>query len=171
MIVAAGTFQLNSTTYHVAQWDFGTQRWTSMGAPTDLPGPATAVSVDDWNVNKVFVSGTSDNGQEPYLLYWNGSAWSDVNMGALQQGTGVQQMIFVPIQDDHSGNSVVESNRMLMVSGALKMSNGIGNVSSALFDGEQWHAYLVSATTTGAAGVIASLFYSATGFRLSSGRA
>jgi hypothetical protein len=143
-----------------------------MGAPDDLPGPATAVSVDDWNVNKVFVAGTSDNGQDPYLAYWNGTDWSDVNMGALEPGSGVQQLVFVPLDDDHSGDSsLIEANRMLMVSGALSMANGIGNVSSALFDGNQWHAYLVSATSSGGPGAIASLFYSATGFRLSSGSA
>lgn len=58
---------------------------------------------------------------------------------------------------------------MLLVSGALTINST--SVSSALFDGESWHPYLISTSNSGGGGVIAQLFYSVANFQLSPGRA
>ncbi|GAA6002971.1 hypothetical protein JCM10207_001925 [Rhodosporidiobolus poonsookiae] len=163
-LLAAGNFILDSETRYIAQWNFKNSSWTGLGAPTDLPGPATAVSSDNHNADKIFVAGSSLSGT-PYLHYWNGSTWSDVNNNTLETGSGVQSLAFVPLQSNHAKNDVLESNRMLMVSGDLTINDT--SVASALYDGQTWYPYLLATSSTGSAGIVSQLFYSITDFSLS----
>ncbi|GAA5934785.1 Rax2p [Sporobolomyces koalae] len=165
-MIATGEFLLDSSTAYIAVWNFKNSTWSGIGAPSDLPGPATAFSVDDTNLDKLFVAGRSVSGQ-PYLSYWNGSVWSDVNNNTLASGSGVQQLAFVPLRSDHDANDIIEKNRMLLVSGDLSINDT--SLSAALFDGQDWYPYLVSMSATGTPGVISQLFYSSTNFSLSGG--
>ncbi|GAA6032659.1 hypothetical protein JCM8097_004866 [Rhodosporidiobolus ruineniae] len=164
-LLAAGNFVLDSETRYLARWNFKNSSWAGLGAATDLPGPATAVSADNNNKDKIFVAGESTSG-EPYLHFWNGTAWSAINANStLASGSGIQSLAFVPLQSNHDANDIIESNRMLMVSGDLTINDTL--VASALFDGETWYPYLVATSTTGSAGIISQLFYSITDFSLS----
>ncbi|GAA6049737.1 hypothetical protein JCM3770_004434 [Rhodotorula araucariae] len=163
-LVAAGNFVVDNETRYIARWSFKNSSWLALGAATDLPGPATAVSADDHHEDKIFVAGSSTTGS-PYLLFWNGTAWSDVNNATLGAGSGVQQLAFVPLSNTHDANDVMESNRMLLVSGDLTINNT--TVSSALYDGASWYPYLIATSATGSAGVVAQLFYSVSNFSLS----
>ncbi len=69
----------------------------------------------------------------------------------------------VPLQNTHSANGVVEPDRMLWISGSLADSS-FGNASSALFDGQQIIPYVVSTTSSGDPGTIASLIFSFSSF-------
>ncbi|GAA5826546.1 hypothetical protein JCM11251_002420 [Rhodosporidiobolus azoricus] len=163
-LLAAGNFVLDSDTRYVARWNFKNSSWSGLGAANDLPGPATAVSSDNNDKDKVFVAGQSTAGS-PYLFYWNGTVWSDVNNSTLANGSGVQSLAFVPLQSNHDSNSVIESNRMLMVSGDLTINDT--SVASALYDGESWYPYLLATSATGSAGIVSQLFFSITDFSLS----
>lgn len=166
-MIATGEFLLDSSTAYIAKWNFKNSTWSGIGAPTDLPGPATAFSADDKNLDKLFVAGQSTSGT-PYLSYWDGKTWTDLNNNTLATGSGVQQLAFVPLQSDHESNDIIEKNRMLLVSGALSINDT--SLSAALYDGQDWYPYLISTSATGSAGVISQLFYSSTSFSLSGGR-
>jgi hypothetical protein len=75
----------------------------------------------------------------------------------------------VPLQNTHSANGIVEPDRMLWISGNLADSS-FGNASSALFDGQQIIPYVVSTTSAGDPGTIASLIFSISGFSFSQRR-
>ncbi|GAA5854870.1 hypothetical protein JCM9279_005545 [Rhodotorula babjevae] len=163
-LIAAGNFVVNDETRYVARWSFKNSTWLSLGAATDLPGPATAVSSDDHNEDKVWIAGSSTSGA-PYLRFWNGTSWSDAQGNAtFGTGSGVQQLAFVPLSNSHDSNGVIESNRMLLVSGDLTINDTA--VSSALYDGASWYPYLVATSATGSAGVVSQLFYSVSNFSL-----
>ncbi|GAA5926124.1 hypothetical protein JCM10213_007377 [Rhodosporidiobolus nylandii] len=164
-LLAAGSFVLDDETRYIARWNFKNSSWSGIGAAIDLPGPATAVSADDNNKDKIFVAGASATTNAPYLLYWNGTAWSDVNNNTLASGSGVQSLAFVPLQSSHPSNDVIESNRMLLVSGALTINDT--DVAAALYDGESWYPYLLATGATGSAGIVSQLFSSVTDFSLS----
>lgn len=151
----------------MAQWSYGNQSWAAIGTPTDIPGPATAISADNSDESKIFAAGQTLTGL-PYLYYWNGTTWSDINNGTLQSGSGIEQLLFVPLLSDHSSNSIIESNRMLLVSGDLNINDT--SISSALFDGHSWYPYLISTSNSGTGGVISQFFYSIANFQLSPGR-
>ncbi|KAM0789265.1 hypothetical protein ACM66B_000107 [Microbotryomycetes sp. NB124-2] len=165
-LVVAGRFGLQGQRVYVARWNFANSTWSSIGAPADIPGTATAISSDNGAIDKLFIAGENDDSGEPYLMYWNGTVWSDINNGTLATGSGVQQLVFVPMSTSHASNDVIESNRMLMVSGDLTINST--SVSSALYDGKSWYPYLVSTAKSGSAGIVSQFFFSVTNFNLAS---
>lgn len=88
---------------------------------------------------------------------------SQILGSALEGTTEVSQLRMVPLQNTHTANSVIESDRMLMVSGSLSDSS-FGNVSTVLFDGETFFPYILSTSASGAPGSIAGLFSSVSSF-------
>lgn len=65
----------------------------------------------------------------------------------------------VPLQDTHSSNAIIEPDRMLLISGSLA-SDSFGNVSSALFDGQNFFPYIVSTSPSGGPGFVSQFFHS-----------
>jgi hypothetical protein len=86
-----------------------------------------------------------------FLLWFLGST--------LESNTTVAQLTMVPLQDTHAANGIIQSDRMLMISGSLAASS-FGNASSALFDGQSFFPYIVSTSSTGSPGTVSSLFRS-----------
>ncbi|KAJ7901690.1 cortical protein marker for cell polarity-domain-containing protein [Mycena olivaceomarginata] len=136
--------------------------WASVGKGTDLPGPVTAVEVNAGNTSSIFAAGRSSDASSSFLSFWNGASWTALS-STLESNTTVAQLTMVPLQDTHNANSIIQSDRMLMISGSLADSS-FGNASSALFDGQNFFPYIVSTSSTGSSGTVSSLFRSFTSF-------
>ncbi|KAF9071081.1 cortical protein marker for cell polarity-domain-containing protein [Rhodocollybia butyracea] len=157
-LIAAGSIMLSDNTgTNVAQLTFSNMTWAAIGSGSDIPGPVTAMEVNDGNASSIFAAGkTSDN--TAFLSFFDGQNWTTL-ASTLQQETIVSQLTMVPLQDTHTGNSIIQSDRMLMISGLLDDSS-FGNASTALFDGTSFIPYIVSSTVSGTAGSVSSLFSS-----------
>jgi hypothetical protein len=103
----------------------------------------------------------SSDGSSSFLAFWNGASWSTV--GSTLGPSNISQLTLVPLLDTHSANSIVQQDRMLLVSGALEDS-AFGSASSALFDGENFIPYIMASSANGQAGSISQLFHSASTF-------
>ncbi|EMD37469.1 hypothetical protein CERSUDRAFT_114109 [Gelatoporia subvermispora B] len=159
IIIAAGSIALaDGTPANVAAYTISNQTWAAVGSGNDLPGPVTAVTVDNGNVSSIFAAGKSADGSSSFLFFWNGKQWSNVG-SSLQPATEISQLTVVPLQNTHAANGVVESDRMLWISGSLSDSS-FGNASSALFDGENFIPYISSASSSGNLGVLSALIHS-----------
>lgn len=77
--------------------------------------------------------------------------------------SNISQLTMVPLQDTHAANSVIESDRMLLISGGFADSS-FGTASSALFDGTTFIPYIMSLTSSGEPGFISSMFHSFSSF-------
>lgn len=159
-LILAGSINMAGREVALASWVFDNNQndqWTALGSvggsSGQAPGPATAVSVDNLNTNSIFVAGRSNAGTSPYLTKWDGMVFNALGNNELQSTTGIAQLSFVGLTKPHPENTVLESNRMLVVSGALNMRT-YGNVSTALFDGQSWTPFLLSTRTGGGAGVV-----------------
>ena len=98
-----------------------------------------------------------------FSLIYNSPSLSVYIIGsAFEGGTIVAQLTMVPLQDIHASNSIIESDRVLMISGSL--TTPAGNASSALFDGQNIIPYIVSTSSTGVSGSVSSLFHSFSSF-------
>ncbi|KAH9892848.1 cortical protein marker for cell polarity-domain-containing protein [Cubamyces lactineus] len=162
-LVAAGSIALADNTHaNVASYSFSNSTWSSVGNGGDLPGPVTAAEVNDGNMNSVFVAGRSSDGSSPFLYFWDGKSWQSVGQG-LEGSTDVAQLVMVPLQNTHDGNSIIEADRVLMVSGSISDSS-FGNASSVLFDGQNFVPYIVSTSESGSPGTVAALFHSIANF-------
>ncbi|CEH16187.1 hypothetical protein CBOM_06053 [Ceraceosorus bombacis] len=157
LLLVAGSMTVNGAEASLAQWDFEAMTWTALGsvgvAGGEIPGPATALSVDDYNPRSIFVAGRTTDGRRPYLAKWNGQSYDSLAPGELLPDSGIAQLSFVGITRAHPDNPVLENNRMLVVSGALLMRD-FGNVSTALFDGQLWTPYLQATSPSGGLGVV-----------------
>ncbi|KAJ3988307.1 cortical protein marker for cell polarity-domain-containing protein [Lentinula detonsa] len=161
-LVAAGSIALSdSTEANVAQLTLSNMSWAAVGSGSDIPGPVTALEVNNANASSIFAAGkTSDN--TTFLSFFDGQNWTTL-ASTLQKDTVISQLAMVPLQDTHAANSIIESDRMLMISGSLDDSS-FGNASTALFDGASFIPYLVSSTVSGTAGSVSSLFHSLSTF-------
>ncbi|KAJ7072485.1 cortical protein marker for cell polarity-domain-containing protein [Mycena amicta] len=149
-LIASGSLALSdNSAANVAQFTFANGTWASVGSNSEIAGPVTAVEVNAGNVSSIFAAGRFH---------------ADFPQGStLESNTTIAQLAMVPLQDTHAANSIIQSDRMLMISGSLADSS-FGNASSVLFDGQSFFPYIVSSSATGAAGAISSLFHSFTTF-------
>ncbi|KAF8647149.1 hypothetical protein AX16_006980 [Volvariella volvacea WC 439] len=162
-LIASGSIALDdSGAVNVARYSLNNSTWVPLGSISDLPGPVTAMEINNGNASSIFVAGTAVDGSAAFLSFWNGVQWAVLDTG-LQPSTTVAQLTMVPLQDTHSGNNIIQSDRMLMVSGSLADEN-FGSASSALFDGQNLIPYIVTSTASGTTGMVASLFRSFTTF-------
>jgi len=161
-LIAAGSIALSDNTEaNVAQLTLSNMTWAAVGSGSDIPGPVTAVEVNGANSSSIFAAGkTTDNAT--FLSFFDGQNWTTL-ASTLQQETIISQLAMVPLQDTHAANSIIESDRMLMISGSLDDSS-FGNASTALFDGASFIPYIVSSTVSGSAGSVSSLFTSIANF-------
>ena len=152
-----------------------------MGDASSLPGPVTAVAVNDLNSSSIFAAGRSSDNSSAFLYFWDGQSWSSVGEccirirrgnrwlnsivlgSSLDSTTDVTQLMMVPLQNTHDANALIQSDRVLMLSGALTDSV-FGNASAALFDGQSFIPYIVTASASGTAGVLYGLIHSFTTF-------
>ncbi|KIJ67669.1 hypothetical protein HYDPIDRAFT_107140 [Hydnomerulius pinastri MD-312] len=163
LLIAAGVITLSGgASANVAQYSFANATWTAIGDSTEIPGPVTAMEVNNGNSSSIFAAGRTADGSSPFMVFWDGATWSNVGSG-LQGNSNISQLLMVPLQNTHSTNSIIESDRMLMVSGSLSDSS-FGSASSALFDGQTFIPYFASMSAQGTMGYVSSLFYSIANF-------
>ncbi|CEP12576.1 hypothetical protein [Parasitella parasitica] len=134
----------------------GTAAWKPAPANNKFPLP-TSLLYD--NNDQFIVSGTRNNAT--YVAMWNGQAFNPVetNLGA---ASVINQLLWMPISPDSARTASrypADSQSMLMAVGHLVLPNASStSCSAALFDGTEWHPYLLSATSAGSAGRIERMF-------------
>lgn len=137
--------------------------------------------MNDRNASSVFAAGRTSSGS--FISHWDGAQWSTIGTFfvllvyetltlhkidlPLSATSDITQLEMVPLQEDHDSTSLIESNRMLWISGSLQGSN-FTQASSALYDGQNLYPYLVTSTASGDAGSISSFFHSFSTFSFTS---
>jgi len=166
ILVASGSLTLSGgSAASVAIFTFSNSSWAGLGNQGDLPGPVTAVEVNNGNASSIFAAGRSNDGSTPFLSFWNGLSWTALQ-STFKGESNISQLTMVPVLDAHSSNGIIESDRMLMVSGSLSDSS-FGDASSALFDGQTFLPYIVSTSGSGSPGAISGLIHSFSTFSFS----
>lgn len=169
LLFVAGALTVDGRSTAVARYTYGNSSWVAVEGGETLPGPATAIVVDDHDASAIFVAGAVADGGATYLYRWNGNAWSAVSdPDTLNLGSStVSQLAFVPLSAKHDGGdaNVIPSNRALLATGSLALAGtGAGTYSAALFDGAQWFPYVRATQQDGSAGAVRGLFNSERSF-------
>lgn len=90
------------------------------------------------------------------------------NTSSLGADSLVAQLTFVPLSTSRSGSSLIENDRLLMMSGQLSLNGQ--NYSAATYDGTTTSAYLASTSSDGSAGSATGLSFSEQNFTFHSRR-
>ncbi|KAI9264062.1 cortical protein marker for cell polarity-domain-containing protein [Phascolomyces articulosus] len=126
--------------------------WTAMSASDAITGTPTAVLNGP---SDVIVAGS--NGSAGYLGTWDGHQFSSI--AQLGPSSNVRQMLFIPIQDAPSeARYPPDTESMLLLVGHLELQDH-GNVSAALFDGNDWFPYTMSTKYDGTPGQLQQVFH------------
>ncbi|KAF8585919.1 hypothetical protein K439DRAFT_1615502 [Ramaria rubella] len=153
LLVAAGSIVLsNGTPANVAAFILTNSTWAADGQGSQIPGSVTACAVDNGNASSIFSTGSA-SGPAPFMTFWNGVTWQSLG-STFQTATSISQLTI---------NGIIESDHMLLISGSLA-SDSFGNVSSALFDGQNYFPYIVSTSPAGGPGFVSQLFHSLASF-------
>jgi len=165
VLVAGGSITLSgSSSENVLQYTFNNDSWSTLGDSSSLPGPVTAITVNNGNWSSIFAAGSSVDETSSFLAAWNGHVW--ISQGSAFGGTStVSQLAMVPLQNQHGAQGIIEGDRMLLMSGSLVSS--FGQASSVLFDGNNFIPYMVSDSASGSPGSVAGLFNSLANFSFS----
>ncbi|KAG6813658.1 hypothetical protein H0H92_008895 [Tricholoma furcatifolium] len=186
IIIVAGTFtqagSLNCQS--ICAYNTANEQWNILG--NGIQGEVASVAYAGDNQELLMASGSialSDNSVSNVAQYsFSNASWIAVgntgelpgpvsaievnNDSTIQVNSTVAQLTMVPLQDTHSANGVIESDRMLMVSGSLSDAT-FGNASSILFDGQNFIPYISTSSANGSLGAVASLFRSFSTFSFS----
>lgn len=75
VLLAAGLLTVSGSQAYLASYTPQNQSWAAVGS---LPGPITALEVDDRNQSSVFAAGKTSDGV--FMSHWDGSQWTSIGM-------------------------------------------------------------------------------------------
>ncbi|KAI9484647.1 cortical protein marker for cell polarity-domain-containing protein [Zychaea mexicana] len=126
--------------------------WTAMSSSDAISGTPSAVLNGPSNV---IVAGS--NGSAGYVGTWDGQQYS--SLAQLGSSSDIRQMLFMPIQNAPSdARYPPNTDTMLLLVGHLELQDH-GNVSAALYDGNDWYPYTMSTKYDGAPGQLQQVFH------------
>lgn len=145
-VVAVGALVVNNQETVLASIDSASTSMTWNAAPSSsqLQNATSVLYVDD---STYLVTGQSSQGV-PVIATWNGEAFSSDTIH-LDPASQVQQLLLVPVKSDSNpgvARYVANSNTMLLAVGHIVSET---NSSAALYDGERWQPYLLTASSDG----------------------
>lgn len=161
IILFAGDVQLNSTEMYFGQYDFTTSSFQAcQSLSSGLPGPVNSFVLNGDGVESVFASGLDTKTNAAYLSHWNNSIWTRLD-SVFGTGTVITQLSLLQLTNQHTSNSVLPKDEILMVTGSLVLQQ-FGTVSAALFDGVNWQPLYLTSNGVGQSGTINAVFSQST---------
>jgi len=150
LIIAGNmTFGLQKTNYTtLASFDLTTNTTTSIanaGNAAQVPGQVSAFTATDATYTSFYAAGTSNTNNSIFLSYYSAANRNWTGIPGLAPQSVVYGLQTLSTMTKHNFTSpVIAQNQVLLASGALVLPN-YGNVSAALFDGQSWTPFLLSA--------------------------
>ncbi|KAG0193568.1 hypothetical protein DFQ28_004460 [Apophysomyces sp. BC1034] len=153
-INVAGTLQVNGQSASVARFSPQASSWTTVNN-MDIGVPTALLQGQD---QQVYMAGKRND--STFLGVWDGDSFTDlVKLGPTSD---IHQLLYVPISSaPHDARFPAGSQMMLMVAGHLYLDN-FGNVSAAMFDGENWYPFVLTSTGLGQPGVVHRMLHPST---------
>ncbi|KAK9487282.1 cortical protein marker for cell polarity-domain-containing protein [Lipomyces starkeyi] len=158
VIVTGNMTTGDSTACYMAQYDFSSSSWSTLGPQSsELPGPVNVFLSTSDSVSDALVTGIYSGNHSNYLMAYSSGSW--VSFGKdLLEGTTIYDLEMLNLANAaHRNSSIIPDDSILLVLGDLKFQE-YGNVSAAFFDGDSWTPFLYSVKENNSPGVIYSLF-------------
>ncbi|CAN6627068.1 bud site selection protein Rax2p [Trichomonascus vanleenenianus] len=155
-IFFAGDMKLNGTKSYFAQYDFDSSVYTSYESVSNsLPGPVNSFVLSGDEGKNIFASGTDSSSNEAYLAFWNTQSWQRLDEN-FEQGTVITDLKLLGLKTSHNENDILPADGLLLVSGNIVLKD-FGNVSSIMYDGNNWQPLFLTARDS-SSGVVNAVF-------------
>ena len=145
-LLVGGNLTVSNNATSLASYDANKQVWTVFNGASSIPGPVTALSPADNDVNTFWISGTSSNGSA-YLMKYGDSTFQSIG-DVLGKQTSIRGLSMLSVSQKHSGNNLVDPSMVLLVTGQLTLPD-FGNASAALFNGTTFTPFILSNSGNG----------------------
>ncbi|OLL22935.1 Polarized growth protein rax2, partial [Neolecta irregularis DAH-3] len=149
-VLFAGNLTMNNSAAYLLQYDFNQTAWVSELAGK-IKGPLNSLVLQ----GDIIYAAGSQNGK-PYFIKTDGNTVTEIASG-LSDSSVVYDIQLLPLKNDHSKNNQIPSDRILIAFGQLS-SPTMGTASAAVYDGENWQAYILTGQSDGSPGIIYSIF-------------
>jgi hypothetical protein len=157
-LLATGNLTVGGNHTFMAMYETKGQTW-SVISNAAIPGPVTAFCPATENADHMWVAGTANNGST-FLIEIDGDNTRPV-VNTFGTDTTIQGLQIMPLSKDHTSTPLLDSNRALLVTGQLNVTN-FGSAAAALFNGTDMLPFLLATTSAGKAGTVNQVFTSKT---------
>jgi hypothetical protein len=155
MVTIVGDLHLGNTKTTLASLNKSTNTWQP--APKDISIGTLNAILQENGANYLVAGKTSSNAT--YIGSWNGQGFLGFDSGQLGTFTDIRQLLWMPVRRSSPGLRYPSgSDNMLMAVGHIQLPESTTTASAALYDGAQWHPYLLSASANSQAGHINRIF-------------
>ncbi|KAL8862849.1 MAG: hypothetical protein Q9178_000791 [Gyalolechia marmorata] len=156
-LLAGGNISINGNTTRLANYDTRRREWTPLDDATSaIPGPITALTAANEDASQFWVAGKSSDGSA-FLMKYDDSRFHSIEDGSrLGEGTTIQGLAMLSLNDNHDKSDLVGQNMVLLITGSLEVPD-FGNASAALYDGRSFIPFILTTAGNGP-GSLSQLF-------------
>jgi hypothetical protein len=156
MVTVVGDLSLGNSKTILASLDKTTNTWQPAPTHSDI---ATLSAILQESGSHYLVAGKSNN-NTTYIGSWNGQGFLSFESDQLGPSTEIRQLLWMPVRRSSVGSRYPSnSDNMLMAVGHIQLPDSTTSASAALYDGTEWHPFLLSASAQqGGSGHINRIF-------------
>lgn len=167
-LLALGDLTVQGNQTSMAAYNTKSQTWSVLNI-AGIPGPVTAFCPATTDGNRMWVSGTANNGST-FLIEIDGDNVRPVP-NVFSTGTTIHSLQVMPLTHNHNHRStpLLDNGYSLLVTGQLNIT-GFGAAAAAIFNGTQMEPLILASNLDGSAGTISQVFASKSTVPNSSGK-
>lgn len=79
MLVGGSIALSDNTAANVAAYSVPNATWVAVGGGQGIPGPVTALEVNNGNASSIFAAGKATDGSSAFILHYDGSSWKTLS--------------------------------------------------------------------------------------------
>lgn len=150
----AGDLKIGANSSKVFTFDSTTSQFQNIAGADKLPGTVEALCPANLDGSQMWAAG-KDNGNT-FLQRFDGTKWNAVPDNLLGPGTNIRGLQALPLDTDHGGSDLLDSNQDLLILGQINITN-FGIASAALFNGTALTPFLLATAEGGASGSLSKI--------------
>ena len=141
LVVVGSGLLVNNQPTNVASYDANAQTWSIPSDASSVPGPVSALSPASADGSSYWIAGQNSS-TDPYVMLYSGGSFKRtlVDLGT---SSYIRGLTVFSLTQQHGSNDFIDPSLSLAVTGELVLP-GFGNCSGALFDGNNYTAFLLS---------------------------
>ncbi|CAD6504140.1 BgTH12-05877 [Blumeria graminis f. sp. triticale] len=154
-LIVGGNLKINGQSASLVTFNTKSLNWTIFAHSEMIPGPVDSITKADSDSSQIWVSGLALNGTA-FLMKFDGNSWASVG-NMLGPNTRIKGLQVLKLISNHAPSKLVPADSALLVTGSINIE-GFGRASAALFNGIEFHPYIITSSAGQAEGSLSQFF-------------